>query len=440
MTAPDSSEESTPGESALGRTNLKEEDLAAVDAIVAPADERTARLYPGDSVGRQPVHTVYVPADEVSEDLSAQWGTRARAALDDHAPTPLAFAQALALADDEGHDLDHNGIWARVLDKLAREPIEDLRIDLEDGYGVRDNDTEDQDAVASARALAAAVSSGEAPPFCGIRFKALEAATRRRGIRTLDLVLGTLLEHGGLPDGFVVTLPKVTSLEQVEAMVEVCVRLESAYGLEDRRLRFEVQIETAQAILAHDGTALVARVVHAGDGRVSGLHFGTYDYTAGLGISAPYQAMDHAAAEHAKLVMQLAASQTGVRVSDGACNVLPVGDSADVHAAWALHARLVRRSLQRGYYQGWDLHPAQLASRFVTTHLFFRRGLTSAVERLAAYVGSRDVTSAFLDEPATAQALAGFVLRGLDCGAVDDADLQRLDRDQLRALASRRFG
>ena len=34
--------------------------------------------------------------------------------------------------------------------------------------------------------------------------------------------------------------------------------------------------------------------------------------------------------------------------------------------------------------------------------------------------------SGYLDEPATAAALAGFVLRGLDCGAVDPAEVDKL--------------
>ena len=355
-----------------------------------------------------------------------------------------AFSAALGLSEDDAYAMGSSGVWERVLDKLATEPIEDLRIDLEDGYGVRDDETEDRDAIAAARALSDAIAAEQAPAFCGIRFKSLEAATRRRGLRTLDLVLGTLLDVGELPAGWVVTLPKVTSVEQVEAMVEASARLETAYGLPEGRLRFEIQVETAQSVLAADGTALVPRLVHAGGGRVSGLHFGTYDYTAGLGISAPYQAMDHPAAEHAKNVMAVAAAQTGVRLSDGSSNVIGVG--ADVAGAWCSHARLVRRSLERGYYQGWDLHPSQLPSRFAATYLFFGMGhqLHGSVARMLAYLGmlpEGDGEPAYLDEPATAQALATFLLRGLDCGAVDAGTLGGGEVVvAMRELATRRLG
>ncbi len=420
---------------------LGEDDLSALDAIVAPADARMARLYPGDDGRRQPIHTVYVPADQVTPDLTRRWGAEARLALDEYAPTPQAFGQALGLSENASYPLWGDGVWDGVLHKLASEPIEDLRIDLEDGYGTRDDETEDRDAIAAARALVSVHELGDAPPYCGIRFKSFEAATRRRGLRTLDLFLGEILESGELPAGFVVTLPKVTSVEQVHAMVEACARLETAYGLRERRLRFEIQIETAQSILAYDGSALVAQLVHESDGRCTGLHFGTYDYTAALGISAGEQAMDHPAAEHAKNVMALAAAGTGVRLSDGSSNFLPVGSL--VHEAWATHARLVRRSLERGFYQGWDLHPAQLPTRFAATYLFFRDDIYYLMARLRGYLGlgAGDEPGQYLDEPATAQALAQFVLRGVDCGALSLEDVgDSTVMDALRELAARRVG
>ncbi len=243
-------------------------------------------------------------------------------------------------------------VHGRVRAKLITEPIEDLRIDFEDGLGARPD--EDALAVAAASALLASIAAGHAPPFTGIRFKSLEAATRRRGIRTLDVFLGAL---GPLPEGFVVTLPKVSSVEQVEAMLALSAELEAAHALPAGSVRFELQIETPQAVLGADGTALVARMIHSAGGRCTGLHYGTYDYSASVGIAAGYQSMEHAAADHAKAIMQLAAAGTGVRLSDGSTNVLPVGTPSAAAVAWQLHARLVRRSLERGFYQGWDLHP-----------------------------------------------------------------------------------
>jgi citrate lyase beta subunit len=415
---------------------LGPDDVAAVEAALGDDDALRAARYPGDDLSRQPVHTVYVPADRVHAGLAAEWGAEALGTLDQHAVDAMGWAEAVGR---EAADVAQ--VWDRVRRKLAAEPIEDLRVDLEDGYGSRSDDDEDADAAAAGSAIAAAQAAGALPPFCGVRFKSMEAPTRRRGLRSLDIVLGAVLAGGGLPAGWVQTLPKVTSTRQVEAMVVACARLEQAYGLPVGRLRFEIQVETPQAIVGPDGAATVAEMIHAADGRCTGLHFGTYDYTAAVGVAGGFQAMDHPAADHAKQVLQVAAAGTGVRISDGSTNVLPVGSPEAVRAAWALHARLVTRSLERGFYQGWDLHPAQLPTRFLSTYVFFRHDLAELGARLGAYL--RRHTSdegGVLDEPATAQAMASFLLRGVGCGAVDSgevADLAGCDVAALERVAAR---
>jgi citrate lyase beta subunit len=405
-----------------------------LDARLADADTALAAAYPGDRDRRQPVHTVYVPADRYDSGTVRGWAEEAKRALAAHGRSTTELAEALDLRPSVAVE-----VYERLRRKLDSEAVEDLRIDFEDGYGIRPDDDEDAVAVTAAQSLAASIAAGDAAPFHGIRVKSFEAPTRRRGVRTLQLFMRTLVEAGGLTDGFVVTLPKVTSVEQVEAFVFALGRVEEACSLEPGTLHFEIQVETPQAILAADGTALVSRMIHAGDGRVTGLHYGTYDYSASLGVAAEYQSLEHPVADHAKAVMQVAAAGTGVFVSDGSTNVLPLGDRAAVRAAWRLHARLVRRSLERAIYQGWDMHPAQLPSRYVATYSFFREGLPRAAERLRAYVHGGQ--SGFLDEPATAAAMAGFLLRGLECGALDAAELDTLvgvDPDTLAALARRR--
>jgi citrate lyase beta subunit len=412
---------------------LSEEDLVDLDQRLAADDTARRRAYPGPSTRRQPVHTVYVPADRFHVEISEEWGAAAAAALARHAPRPedMALATGLDVAALQT-------VWAAVVAKLEQEPVEDLRIDLEDGYGTRPDEEEDRHAQAVGLELAAALTTGVAPPYLGIRCKSLEPATRRRGLRSLDLALRALLDRSELPAGWVITLPKVTSVAQVTAMVDICGRLESAYGLAEGALRFEIQVETPQAVLSADGTAGVAAMLHAAAGRCAGLHFGTYDYTAGLEIAGGYQSLDHPAADHAKAVMQLAAAGTGVPVSDGSTNRIPVGDREDVHAAWALHARLVRRSLERGFYQGWDLHPAQLPTRYLATYVFFRTDLDQVGARLRGYL--RRSGGGVLDEPATARALAGFLLRGVHCGAIGAGEIPVLtgaDLETITALAAR---
>jgi citrate lyase beta subunit len=378
--------------------------LRELDRRLARADHELSSRFPGGRRSGRPVHTVYVPADAYDADTVTAYGQEALSVLDQCAD--------VLNADDEVRDR------ARV--KLSTEPVEDLRVDFEDGYGMRPARDEDADARRVASAL---------PPTrsYGIRIKSLEPATRARGLRTLEVFLSAAAR---VP---VVTLPKVTSVAQVEAMVFACEWFENTYAAGP--LRFELQIETPQSVLGPDGTALLARMIHASAGRCAGLHYGTYDYSTALDIAPAHQSMEHPVADYAKAVMQAAAAGTGVPVCDGSTNVLPIGPHAT--EGWMLHARLVRRSLERGFYQGWDMHPAQLPSRYLATYAFFREGAPMAIERLRAYVG--DGTSGHLDEPATAAALAGFLLRGVDCGALDLAELG-VDPDMIRRFARREGG
>ncbi|WP_448623748.1 DUF6986 family protein [Geodermatophilus sp. URMC 64] len=414
-------------------TGVSMELADLLDERLATADEELRRRYPGERGSRQPVHTVYVPADRLSADVPGEWGRAALDQLDRYAPTAGDLAAATALPPAVVGD-----VYERVRAKLAREPVEDLRIDFEDGFGNRPDDEEDRAAADVAAALTALAQGEGRPPYLGIRFKSFEAPTRRRGLRTLDLVLGALVAAAGVPDGFLLTLPKVTSVEQVAAMAEVCGRLEQAHSLPPGRLEFEIQVETPQAVLAADGTAPLARMITAAAGRCTGLHYGTFDYSAALGIAAGHQSLEHPAADHAKAVMQVAAAGTGVRLSDGSTNVVPTGSPDAVASAWRLHARLVTRSLERGFYQGWDMHPGHLPTRYLATYAFFRSGLGDAGARIRAYLGRLE--GGVLDEPATAQALAGAILRGLDCGAVDEeeaATATGVDRGRLERLARR---
>jgi hypothetical protein len=417
---------------------LPEDVHAELDRRLGPVDDARLAAFPGERPDRQPVHTCYVPADAVVPGLAGEWGAAALAALGEHGLPDLGLDPALVEA-----------VLPRVRAKLAAEPVEDLRIDAEDGYRGGPG-AEDDDVLRAAGTVAADVRAGAAPPSVGIRAKSLEGPTRRRGVRSLDLFLGAFgadAPRTGGPAGSsgaagprqaVVTLPKVTDVEQVRAFLPVLDALEEAHGV---ALHLELQIETPQAVLGPDGTGTLARMVHAAGPRLIGLHYGTYDYSAALGIAAAHQASDHPAADLAKQLMQLAVAGTGARAVDGSTNVLPVGSRGQVHEAWRLHARLVRRALERGLYQGWDLHPAQLVTRYVATYAFYRQALPAAAGRLAAYLDRVD--AGVLDEPATARALAAVILRGLDCGATDDAEVRAAggpERADLARLAGRRPG
>lgn len=399
-----------------------------LEELLAAAEHLDRLALPGqvpEVVERRPVHTCYVPADRFGEGTARDWGAQALEALDRHGLPDLPSATV------DGALVD------MVRAKLAAEPVEDLRVDFEDGYGTRPDDVEDAHATAAGAALRAAPTA-----FSGLRIKGLEPATIVRAARTFDLFLSAL---GPPPPGFVVTIPKPTSVAHVDTAVLLCRQLEHAHDLDEGRLRFELQVETPQAVLGADGRSPLPQMILAAHGRLTGLHYGTYDYSTALGVAPAQQALDHPVADHAKSVMQVATAGTGVHVADGSTNVLPTGDTAAVHAAWRLHAGLVRRSLERGIYQGWDLHPAQLPTRYAATFSFYLDGLPEARRRLDTYLTRRDNNNNnsgsgsgsgsgnILDEPATARAIARFLLRGVHCGALSASSLGRAV-EELEAL------
>jgi citrate lyase beta subunit len=414
-----------------------------------------ARAYPGEPGDRQPVHTVYGGAHLFKADTARKLGALARKALEENAPDAAAFGRVLGLDAALWET-----VYGRVLGKLGREPVEDFRIDFEDGYGSRPDDEEDQDAVLAAREVARAEVMGALPPFIGLRIKPLSQELAERGLRTLDIFVATLVAEtkGKVPAGFTVTLPKVTGPEQVAALAAALTALEKKARLAPGSLRLELMVETTQAILGPRGTATLPALVSAAKGRCGGAHFGTYDYTAACNITAAYQTMTHQACDFAKHVMQVTLAGTGVRLSDGATNLMPVGphrperhrpltlaeiaeNRAAVHHAWRVHYGHVRNSLQSAFYQGWDLHPAQLPTRYAAVYAFFLEGLTAASDRLRNFIeqaGKATLVGDVFDDAATGQGLLNYFLRALNCGAITPAEAEATGL-RLPELQSRSF-
>src|SRR5436190_3182661 len=403
------------------------------------ANVRTAELFPGDSARRQPVHTVYGGAHLFSADTVPKLGAIARRALDEHAPDARALAETFEL---DPHLADR--IHPRIVEKLAREPVEDLRIDFEDGFGNRPDEEEDAHALRTAAEVAAARAGGTLPPGIGIRIKPLNDEMKRRSMRTFDLFLTRLIERSGgaLPPNFVVTLPKITSPEQVAALASACDAFEYWRELPSGTLQFELMIETTQAVFAADGTVALPRFIAEGGGRIVTAHFGTYDYTAACNITAAHQHMRHPACDFARQVMQVALAGTGIRLSDGATNVMPIGSADTVRRAWRLHFGHVQHSLMTGFYQGWDLHPAQLPSRYTAVYAFFHDGLAAASERLKNFVvkaAQATVVGDVFDDAATGQGLLNYFLRALNCGAITEAEAIEMSGLTIEELRSRSF-
>lgn len=443
-------------------TTLSDATLGALRERLAPVHHQLAQRYRGESGARQPVHTVYGGAHLFKANTAPRLGELALRHLNEYAPDFCTFAQAIglqgaehlpvtaagiaelssALADDAEvvrrsnvHAWRAHRIYQRVLTKLEREPVEDFRIDFEDGFGSRPDEEEDHHAEHAAQALVEAHQQNTAPPFYGLRIKPLTAGMWQRSLRTLDLFLTTYCKAGGPLEGLLITLPKITHLEQIRVLVSALDALEKGLGLSPKTLRLEFMVETTQSILDSNGCVMLPQWIDAADGRCAGAHFGTYDYTAGCNITAGYQDMAHPACDHAKHVMTTAFGSTGIPLSDGATNIMPVGphrgdnlnaqqraeNQRVVHEAWRLHVRHIQHSLRSGYYQGWDLHPGQLPTRYAAVFDFFLRDLPATSARLKNFIeqaAQATLVGDVFDDAATGQGLLNFFLRGISCGAL----------------------
>ena len=418
---------------------IPDKSLIAILDVLDAGNIRVAEQFPGDSPARQPVHVVYGGAHLFKADAAQKLGAVALRTLQEYAPDAATLAAALGL--DPGLA---SRIYPRVVDKLTREPVEDFRIDFEDGFGNRPDQEEDAHAQLAAAEVATALANGTLPSSIGIRIKPLSEELKRRSLRTFDLFLTTLLDKSGgaLPPNFVVTLPKIMAPEQVTALASACDAFEYWRGMPAGTLKFELMIETTQSVFAADGSVALPRLIAEGGGRIVAAHFGTYDYTAACSITAAHQHMLHPVCDFAKHVMQVALAGTGIWLSDGATNVMPIGSRDVVHRAWRLHAEHVRHSLVTGFYQGWDLHPAQLPTRYAAVYAYFLEGLGPASERLKNFVqkaAQATLVGDVFDDAATGQGLLNYFLRAMNCGAITEAEAVEKSGLTLEELRGKSF-
>ncbi len=438
------------------------------------------QIYPGDKPDRQPVHTLYGGANLFKSDTCVRMGEIALHNLHTYAPDFVTLAKALqwnghavlpalqkdidALTDrlDNMPEADRKKepawlaytVYNKIVQKLRREAVEDFRIDFEDGFGNRPNDEEDATAVAAATELAAGMKNNTLSPFIGIRIKPFTEDMKERSVRTLDIFLSTLLEktNGILPANFIVMLPKVTLPEQMTAMVKLFAILEQENNITPGSLKMETMVEATQIIMDEEGRNPLLRIIKASEGRCIAAHFGTYDYTASAGITARYQTMAHPVCDFAHHMTKVALGGTGIFLSDGATNVMPIGphkgtdlrydqlqeNRQAVHHAWQVGYQHTMHSLVNGLYQGWDLNPAQLPMRYAATYHFFLSSYEEAVMRLKIFVERAAIstlTGDIFDDAATGQGLLNFFLRAMNCGAIteEEATVTGLTIDEIRS-------
>ena len=391
-----------------------------------PSNQPFDQNYAEDLPTIQPIQTLYESAATFSFNSAVLAKETAQALFNDHLSDPNRLVEVFGIDTTNGL---HQKVYEKVGLQLDINPVQDLRIDFEDGYGDQPNEQEDQDATRCAKEVAQAVAEDCIFPSIGIRVKGLTEDVKERCVRTLDIFLTTLLAetNGKLPANFVVVLPKVQIKEHVSAFTGILAILEETLDVASGSIIMEFMVETTQAVIGPDGNCPLRSFVEAANGRCQGVHFGTYDYTKTQGISPIYQQMDHSVCDFAHHVMKTALNETGVWLSDGSTNTLPVGDERAVLNAWQLQYRHVRHSLFKGLYQGWDLHPGQLIPRYVANYAFYLEQMDSVLLRLRNYFEQRSanvISGGVVDDAATVVSLKKFMNRAMNCGAIAEEEVK----------------
>jgi len=349
----------------------------------------------------QPIHTVYGGAHLFKSTTCSKLSLLAQRSFAEYAPDSRALCELFGVPEPLAET-----VHRRVTEKLMAGAVEDFRIDFEDGFGFRPEAEEDAAVDRAAREVTAAETT---PALLGIRIKSFHVETKARALRTLD----RFLSQATLPKNFVVTLPKITAPQQVAELIEA---LRPYPGV-----RIEIMVETPESIF------ILPKLLEAAQGKCIAAHFGAYDYTSSLGITAAHQTLQHPSCEFARSMMLASLAGTGVWLADGATSILPIPPA--VHAGWKLHYANVRHALYNGFYQGWDLHPAQIPARLVAVYALFLEGLDEASERLCNFIGKAAQATrvgAVFDDAATGQGLLNYFLRALRCGAIPESEIPAL--------------
>ena len=430
------------------------ERLASIDARAAPR-----------SATRKPVHVVYGGAHLFRSNTFEKLGKLALASLEQHAPDFASFARAMWLKGADALPSDQSAVrdlefcitddptkareevpeavfawqvFSKTVEKLSSEPVEEYRIDFEDGYGIRRDEEEDGHAVEAARQLAEYLGSeNQESVGTGFRIKSFQSETRDRALRTLDTFVRALVRdpEKKLNGNVAVVLPKVRSGVETEVLSGLLDVYESEFDLTPGTFSIEVVIETPE------GLKQLEEIIARSNGRCRSAHFGAYDYTSSLGIAAAHQHLRHKACDHARSEMQAVLAPLGVNLSDSVTIEMPIpvhrGDDLSiteiaenriaVREAWRKHFNNVTYSQINGFYQSWDLHPAQLVARYAAVYAFFLESFDLQAERLRGFLEKATqamTTGNLFDDLASAEGLLNFFLRGLACRAFTSDEVE----------------
>jgi citrate lyase beta subunit len=394
----------------------------------------------------QPTHVVYGGAQLFKTGTINKIGTLAVA----------HFEQYTAQISRCQQELDPNqsvAVWQQAVGRaksmLQHRSVQDFRIDFEDGFGVRSHAEEDQCARTSAEALADELLIGPMKSDIGLRIKALDAATADRAVRTLEIFCASLFAKWtpNETQSLILTLPKVESWQQAETIARICSVVENLHKLPPNFFRLELMIESLGVFSTRDGANDARRMIDSTHQRLQAFHIGSYDLTAQCGVAALDQGMRHPACDWVILNLKAATEGTDIWISDGATATLPLvphrgeanqltsvqraENESAVYYAWRKSLVDIRGSLRLGVSQGWDLHPHQIAIRYLTLAHYYSVNLPEMHQRMENFTKKKEQATAVgtaFDDAATVRGLVNFFSRGLAIGALQESECAGFSR------------
>jgi hypothetical protein len=461
-------------------------DDSLLDGIVDRVERAARRLDRGRAgrpTPRMPVQSLRLSPESLHPDSARRAGRSALRLLEQHAPDAVALARGLRLPGWEALPrtpervdsllsrlerdagavrarepeawLAHQ-VYARTVRKLQREPVEELCIDFHTAYGVRPDDEEDATAAAAAVALARGLADDTLPPFVAVRIKPLEAPTAARALRTLDLLVSTLVDRAGsVPARLAVVLPEAGNTEQVRGLVQALAALEQQNALRKGSLRVVLGVDHPGTLVDASGRVHIRALCDASASRchrvdhdpvATATSAGRRAHSAREGIE---RALLATALEGIDVLLASGGTDAEPRVPNRGPGLTPSEQDENVravHGAWRQTYEVTLDSLSDGVTSGVDFYAGQLPARYAAWVVHVLQTLEGQLQALHRWVSEGLQLPESPERLARGQARLEAVLRGLDCGALlpeelaaaglDEADLG--DRSAQTLLARRR--
>lgn len=409
-----------------------------------------------------PVHTVYGGAQLFHRNTLKKIGEKGIALIKNYFSEPPYCTVLSGESDVPLNSEIRQQVIDQTINKLTVNPVEDYRIDFEDGYGLRDSAKEDEDAERCAIELSELFQkSDNSSAFqTGIRIKSFSLPTLQRSIRTFDIFLSTFFQNCDIQNVpfLSVCLPKVTDLKEVELLLSLLTDYAKSHNLNTGFLRAEIMLETPEFYLKSNGFAALREMVDSFSGSFNALHLGLYDFTSSLGVQSADQKYNHPYLDFLRFQTIMQFSKSTIRLVDGATMEMPVekykkSEFAElseeecnankimiINAANA-HTENIYHSMKMGFDSSWDLHPGQVAIRYLTLFTNYKKSFSAMRERFINFVENAaraTVLNGQFDDAATGQGMLNYFIKGYRLGALSADDIRKTGFD-IETLVKKSF-